>query len=154
MAATDHAGLVTRMAALVVDAIVLTLVVPVMAGGPPSMWAAITGTAPGWLKSLSQICAALLPVLYFGLLWWGTGQTLGGLVFGTVVRRSDGDQLGPARSLLRAVAGLLLPIVWLIGMLFILWDPRRRALHDRLFGTVVLRQARRHQEPFNHPKPG
>ena len=147
MTTSDYAGLVTRMAALVVDAIVLTLVVPVMADGPPSMWAAITGQAPGWLKSLSQIGAALLPVLYFGLLWWGTGQTLGGVVFGTVVRRPDGDQLGPVRSLLRAVAGLLLPVVWLIGMLFVLWDPRRRALHDRLFGTVVVRKMRFQSRP-------
>lgn len=143
MSTSDYAGLVTRMAALVVDAVVLTLVVPVMADGPPSMWAAITGEAPGWLKSASQIGAALLPVLYFGLLWWGTGQTLGGLVFGTVVRRRDGEHLGPVRSLLRAAVGLLLPIVWLIGMVFILWDPRRRALHDRLFGTVVQRKVRR-----------
>jgi len=140
---SDYAGLVTRLAALVVDAIVLTLVVPVMANGPPSMWAAITGEAPGWLKSLSQIAAALLPVLYFGLLWWGTGQTLGGLVFGTVLRRKDGEHLGPVRSLLRAAVGLLLPIIWLIGMAFILWDPRRRALHDKLFGTVVQRKVRR-----------
>jgi len=140
---SDYAGLVTRMAALIVDAVVLTLVVPIMANGPPSMWAAITGEAPGWLKSLCQIAAALLPILYFGLLWWGTGQTLGGLVFGTMVRRQDGEHLGPIRSLLRAAVGLLLPIVWLAGMVFVLWDPRRRALHDRLFGTVVLRKVRR-----------
>jgi len=140
---SDYAGLVTRMAALVVDAIVLTLIVPVMADGPPSMWAAVTGEAPGWLKSLSQVGAALLPVLYFGLLWWGTGQTLGGLVFGTVVRRKDGEHLGPVRSLLRSAVGLLLPIIWLAGMVVVLWDPHRRALHDRLFDTVVLRKARR-----------
>ena len=143
MSTSDYAGLVTRIAALTVDAIVLTLIVPVMADGPPSMWAAVTGEAPGWLKSLSQVGAALLPVLYFGLLWWGTGQTLGGLVFGTVVRRKDGEHLGPVRSLLRSAVGLLLPIIWLAGMVVVLWDPHRRALHDRLFDTVVLRKARR-----------
>lgn len=143
MPGSDYAGLVTRMAALIVDAIVLTLVVPVMADGPPSMWAAVTGEAPGWLKSVSQLVAALVPFLYFGLLWWGTGQTLGGLVFGTVVRRRDGDHLGLVRCLLRSAVGLLLPVIWLVGMLFVLWDPQRRALHDRLFGTVVLRKIRR-----------
>ena len=143
MATSDYAGLVTRMASLAIDVIVLALVVPVMANGPPSMWAAVTGEAPGWLKTLCQIAAALLPVLYFGLFWWGTGQTLGGLLFGTIVRRHDGDHLGPVRSLLRAVVGLLLPVVWMFGMIFVLWDPRRRALHDRLFGTVVVRKMRR-----------
>jgi len=27
--------------------------------------------------------------------------------------------------------------VWLLGMVTALWDPRRRALHDSIFGTVV-----------------
>jgi uncharacterized RDD family membrane protein YckC len=139
---SDYAGLVTRLAALIIDVIVLTLIVPLMADGPPSMWAAVTGEAPGWVKSLSQVGAGLLPVLYFGLLWWGIGQTLGGLVFGTTVRRPDGEHLGPVRSLLRALIGLLLPVIWLIGMLSVLWDPRRRALHDRIFGTVVIRKIR------------
>jgi uncharacterized RDD family membrane protein YckC len=44
---------------------------------------------------------------------------------------------------LRSAVGLLLPLIWLVGMLFVLWDPQRRALHDRLFGTVVIRKARR-----------
>ncbi len=143
MSTSDYAGLVTRVAALVVDCIVLTIIVPVLAAGPPFMWATITGHAPDWLKSLSQLGAALLPGIYFWLLWWGTGQTLGGMLFGTVVRRGDGKRLGPVRSLLRAALGLLLALVWLIGLVFILWDPHRRALHDRFFGTVVQRKAHR-----------
>lgn len=142
MPTSEYAGLVTRLAALTVDAIVLTVVVPIVATGPPSMWESLEGHSPGWLKTLSQLASALLPVLYFGLCWWGTGQTLGGMLFGTVVRRSDGSHLRPLRALLRAAVGLLLPIVWLIGMVTVLWDPRRRALHDRLFGTAVRRKNR------------
>jgi len=131
------------MAALTIDAIVLTILIPVVANGPPSVWASVAGSSPGWLKTVSQMGAALLPLLYFGLCWCGTGQTLGGMLFGTVVRRPDGEHLHPVRALLRAALGVAFPVIWLVGMILILSDQRRRALHDRLFDTVVLRKAHR-----------
>jgi uncharacterized RDD family membrane protein YckC len=138
-----YAGIVTRLAALIVDAVLLAVTIPVVATGPTSLWESLEGSAPGWVKTISQIGAALLPVLYFTMCWWGTGQTLGGLLFGTVVRRPDEKHITLARAFLRAFIGLLIPVVWLIGLIFILWDGRRRALHDRLFDTVVLRKTRK-----------
>lgn len=137
-----YAGIVTRLAALIVDAVLLAVTIPVVASGPASLWESLEGSAPGWVKTLSQIGAAVLPVLYFTLCWWGTGQTLGGLLLGTVVRRPDGKHITLARAFLRAFLGLLIPVVWLIGLVNILWDGRRRAFHDRIFGTVVLRKTR------------
>lgn len=134
---SDYAGLVTRLAALTVDAVLMAIVVPSVANGPPSLWAAMAGEAPGWVKVCSQVLAAFVPLLYFTLCWWGTGQTAGGLVLGTIVRRPDVAHLGPVRAGLRALAGLAFPLVWLVGLVTVLWDPRRRALHDRIFGTVV-----------------
>jgi uncharacterized RDD family membrane protein YckC len=132
-----YAGLVTRLSALAVDALLLTVAVPAVALGPPAVWASLEGGAPGWLKTASTFVAGLVPVFYFTVCWWGTGQTLGGLVLGTIVRRTDGGHLGPIRAALRAIVGLALPLVWLAGLVTALWDPRRRALHDRIFGTVV-----------------
>jgi uncharacterized RDD family membrane protein YckC len=132
-----YAGVVTRLAALVVDGVVFAIAVPAVANGLPSMWTAIEGSAPGWLKAACQLAAAMVPILYFALCWWATGQTLGGLLFGTVVRRPDGTSLSLLRAALRAIVGLLVPLIWLAGLLTALWDPQRRALHDRLFGTVV-----------------
>ncbi|HCT77453.1 MAG TPA: hypothetical protein DGG94_19835 [Micromonosporaceae bacterium] len=132
-----YAGVATRLAALTVDAVILTITVPAVVSGLPSLWASLEGSAPGWLKACSQIAGALVPVVYFTLSWWGTGQTPGGMLFGTVVRRPDGSHLSLIRAALRAFVGLLVPLVWLIGMVAALWDPQRRALHDRLFGTVV-----------------
>jgi uncharacterized RDD family membrane protein YckC len=142
MPGSPYAGLVTRLAALAVDAVLLTLAIPFVANGAPSLWSALDGTAPGWLVLGSQLAAALVPFAYFSLCWWGGGRTVGGLLFGTVVRRRGGEHLGPARAVARAVVGLALPLIWLIGLVTILSDDRRRALHDRLFGTVVLRTVR------------
>lgn len=137
---SQYAGLVTRVSALIVDALVLAVAVPLVALGPSAIWSALATNAPGWLKVCSQVIAAFLPLAYFTICWWGTGQTVGNVLFGVVLRRSDGGHLGLVRAFLRALVGLLLPIVWLIGLGAILTDSRRRALHDRLFGTVVVRQ--------------
>jgi uncharacterized RDD family membrane protein YckC len=136
-----YAGLVTRCAALAVDGIVLVVAVPAVAVGAPAVWASVAGGAPGWLKVSAQIVASLIPLAYFTLSWWATGQSIGGLVFGVVVRRDTDAPLGITRSLLRAFIGLLLPLLWLIGLVNVLVDERRRALHDRLMRTVVVRKA-------------
>jgi uncharacterized RDD family membrane protein YckC len=135
-----YAGLVTRLAALVVDGLLLAVVVPAVALGPPAIWSALVGSAPGWLSATAQVCGALVPLVYFAGAWWSTGQTLGDVVFGVVVRHHRGRHLGVTRSFLRALVGLLLPVIWLLGLVLILTDGKRRALHDRLFGTVVIRK--------------
>ena len=136
-----YAGLVTRLAALVVDSLLLAIAVPAVALGPPQIWSAVIGSAPGWLKAGAQICGALLPLVYFTAAWWSTGQTLGDVVFGIVVRRDHDGHVGVLRAFLRALFGLLLPVVWLLGLGLILTDGKRRDLHDRIFGTVVLRKS-------------
>jgi len=78
------------------------------------------------------------------------GQTLGKIAVGTrVVAEDDGSLPGWRRSALRwALPGVVgrLPFVGLwVGlavMASLVWDPRRRGLHDRLAGTVVVRVAR------------
>ena len=52
-----------------------------------------------------------------------------------------GYGLALGRSLIAFVFGLTV-IVWIIDMLFPLWDPKRQTLHDKIVGTVVLRVAR------------
>ncbi|HEY2793374.1 MAG TPA: RDD family protein, partial [Micromonosporaceae bacterium] len=106
-----------------------------------ALWSALTGSAPGWLTVCSQFGAALLPLFYFTVSWWGTGQTAGDLLFGVVVRVAPDRHVGLCRAFLRALVGLMLPLIWLVGLVGILLDSRRRALHDRLFSTVVVHKA-------------
>ena len=78
------------------------------------------------------------------------GQTPGKIAVGTrVVAEADGSLPGWRRSVVRwalpGVAGRL-PVVGLAVSLVIigslLWDPRRRGLHDKLAGTVVVKVRR------------
>jgi uncharacterized RDD family membrane protein YckC len=139
-----HAGLVSRLSALTVDVVILTVVGLAVSTLPSVAWEQLTGTAPGWVNGVSAVVAAVLPFLYFTLSWATTGQTPGDILLGLVVRHRDGGRVGLLQAGLRAFGGLLLPPLWLVGMLAVLWNPERRAWHDRLFRTVVCYVPPRH----------
>lgn len=100
-----------------------------------------------------------VPFLIAGALWvlYGTvliggrrGQTVGMMVAGVrAVAAADRDALGYGRAFGRAVVEgvlrlvnllfFLLGLVWVLDMLFPLWDRRRQTLHDKVVGSVVIR---------------
>ncbi len=133
-----YAGLVSRTVGLAVDVSVLTVATLAVATLPGLAWQQVVGNPPTWLSVTAGAVAALLPWGYFTGCWWLTGRTGGALLVGVEVTRRDGTRLGAVQAGLRALVGLSLWPIWLGGMLGTLWDPRRRAWHDRLFRTVVL----------------
>jgi uncharacterized RDD family membrane protein YckC len=133
-----YAGLVSRLAALVIDITVVCLAVAAVRLLPPLAWDQIfQRPAPTWLTGSCAAAAALLPWLYFTASWWLATQTVGDLVVGIRVLRPDGGKLSLPHAAIRAVVGLLLAPLWMIGLLLVLFDGRRRALHDQLLRTVV-----------------
>lgn len=134
-----YAGLVTRLVGLVVDVAVLTVAGLAVTVLPAVAWQQVLGTPPGWLTTGSAIVAAVLPWAYFTATWTVTGRTPGAMVVGARTARANGDRLSFWRAGTRALVGLLLAPVWLVGLVGTLGDARRRAWHDRLFGSVVLR---------------
>ena len=99
---------------------------------------------PGAIVATMTFIAALLAPLYFTLCWRFAGQTLGAAVSGYAVRRDDGSKLRLGRSLTRAVVGLVLMPLWIVGMYGTVADAARRSWLDRLFGTRT--PYRPHQE--------
>jgi uncharacterized RDD family membrane protein YckC len=134
-----YAGLVSRLLALAVDAVLLAVAVPVVGVLAPGLWGAVAGPAPEWLRVASGVLAGVLPFAYFWLCWCTAGRTAGGLLLGTAVRRPDGGRVRAPRAAARAILGLLFAPVALAGMLLTVVDPHRRALHDLLLRTVVRR---------------
>jgi uncharacterized RDD family membrane protein YckC len=134
-----YAGLVSRLVALAVDVALLTVAGLGISVLPGLAWSQVIGYPPGWLTQASGIIASVLPWAYFTVAWWLGGQTVGGLLVGTRVARINGRRPRLIQAALRAFIGLLLVPVWLIGLAWVLWDPRRRAWHDIVFRTVVVR---------------
>lgn len=134
----SYAGLISRLSALAVDVALLigaTISVRLL---PEIAWTQIIGRDhPGWLGTAAAVLAALLPWMYFTVCWWLNGQTLGNMLIGVSVRHDDGRALSLYLAAIRAAVGLLIAPLWMLGLVVVLWDRRRRALHDLLFTTVV-----------------
>jgi uncharacterized RDD family membrane protein YckC len=132
-----YAGLVSRLAALAIDVLVLTVAevlgtVLVLAG-----WRTVLGPPPTAVHALVAAASAIAPTAYFTVGWWVAGRSLGQLLLGIRVTDDQGRPLRLPRALARAVIGLALVPVWLVGMVGVLVDGRRRAWHDRLLRTTV-----------------
>jgi uncharacterized RDD family membrane protein YckC len=134
-----YGGIATRGIALVVDALVVSLVF-LLGGALISLVASLFGKLrPEWLVGTLVGSGWLIVVtVYFVVFWSTTGQTPGMRVMRLRVVRGDGRGLGVVRSVIRLV-GLALAIIPLFaGFLPVLVDRRRRALQDFVAGTVVL----------------
>jgi hypothetical protein len=125
------------MGALVVDVAAVTTTALVVALLPGVAWEQVTDRAPGWVDVIAGVVAGLVPWAYFTICWWLTGQTAGDLLFGVVLTTADGERVGMVRAALRAAVGLVLAPLWLVGLLAVLWDRRRRSWLDRVFGTAM-----------------
>jgi uncharacterized RDD family membrane protein YckC len=137
--AGPYAGVATRGLALVIDAALVNAIVLVVAALVGLVGSLVGGLGSDWLLAVLLGAGWLLAgVAYFVPFWTLTGQTPGMRVMRLrVVHDADGPP-SPGRSLVRLV-GLWLAIVPLFaGFLPVLFDARRRGLHDFLAGTVVL----------------
>lgn len=87
-----------------------------------------------------------LGVAYFTSFITWRGTTLGGMVLGLRVVRVDGRPIDRTVALVRAIAAILSGLCMGIGWFWACWDERRQTWHDRLAGTVVVRDD--HIEPL------
>lgn len=131
------AGVVTRLAAGVVD----VLLVAVALAGSYAAWTALRFVLeprefrmpdPSLLWVVIAFFAYLVP--YLTVAWWMAGRSIGDHLWGIRVTTRDGGQLGLARALARAVLCAVFPV----GLLWCAVDRDRRAVHDLVLRTSVI----------------
>ena len=138
VARTPYAGVATRAVALAVDAFTTTVIAASLSA-MLALIASLVGTLrPAWLVGLLLASGwALLVGAYFTLFWSLAGQTPGMRLLRLRVRGPEERPLGFWRAALRLV-GLALAIIPLFaGFVPVLFDKRRRGLHDVIAGTTV-----------------
>lgn len=81
----------------------------------------------------------LLLAAYHVCFWMWRGTTLGGIILGLRVIRTDARPLTWPVAIVRAVSGLISLIPAGLGFLWVLWDPERQSWHDRIAGTTIVR---------------
>jgi uncharacterized RDD family membrane protein YckC len=97
----------------------------------------LSGLRPAWPWLAGYLAA--LGLMYAGYFTGTTGQTLGKMVHRLHVLDLAGGPPGHARAAARALVGTLGVLLAGGGLLPMLYDPARRALHDRLLKTRVIR---------------
>jgi uncharacterized RDD family membrane protein YckC len=82
---------------------------------------------------------ALLLILNFVVLAGLNGQSAGMRILGIQIARTDGKPFTMKGAMLRHLVGYPLSMVlFFLGFLWMLWDPRQQAWHDKLAGTIVV----------------
>jgi uncharacterized RDD family membrane protein YckC len=118
-ATLPRAGFWIRMAALMLDLVVLGIIAGVLTGG-------------GKL--------ALLGVgVYAAVLWRLKGTTIGGVICGLKVVRLDERPIDWGTAIVRALGCFLSLAVVGLGFIWVAIDDQRQSWHDKIAGTTVVR---------------
>ena len=136
----QYRGAWIRLAALVIDGIVITII--------NFIGRQIFGTE-------STIASWLIPIIcaiYFIGFWTWRGQSLGKIVIGAKIVRVDGSPIGIGRAILRYLGYfvyLLIArfisgpvytfyIIIAVGLFIVAFNRKKRGIHDLIAGTVVI----------------
>ncbi len=134
------AGLLRRLGALLYDTLLLlalfmvaTAIMLPLTGGE-----AITPAGHPALEFVYRAVLLVMLVGFYGLFWTRRGQTLGMASWRLRVEREDGSLLTWTDTVRRLAAGTVSLAAAGLGFLWILFDPERRAWHDRWTRTRVV----------------
>ena len=153
----DYAGFWKRVAAYILDAIILYIpgmLIQKMMGGDAAEAAmkqaqlASPGDPQVMLTALSQFYSTMLPAiliitvitwLYFAICESSVWQaTVGKLALGIRVTDMHGQRISFPRALGRYPAKYLSTLIFCIGFLMVAWTRRKQGLHDLIASTLVL----------------
>ena len=85
----------------------------------------------------------VLPTLIVIAFWFFYGATPAKMLLGIkIVRASDGGKMGIGRSIVRFLGYIPVLLTMGIGFLWVAFDKRKQALHDKIAGTVVIKTKR------------
>jgi uncharacterized RDD family membrane protein YckC len=98
----------------------------------------------GILQVIILIVSALAVLFfvpgYFVIFWALTGATPGKQIMGLRVIRTQGQQVGWVRAIIRYIGYFISAIALFLGFLWVFIDGRRQGWHDKLADTLVVYQ--------------
>jgi uncharacterized RDD family membrane protein YckC len=128
-AETVSADFFTRLVAIIIDGVILVI--------PQVIIQVLTNQA------IASLVGIVIGVAYSYYFWTTTGQTPGKMVMGLkVVSAENGALLEPSAAILRYVGYFVSGIALGLGYLWVLWDPKHDAWHDKIAKTKVIKVAK------------
>lgn len=135
-----YAGAVSRFAAYAIDVIVTAGLFTLGLAASAFAVSIIARHTVTWNKSSPVVGVIFVAWLfaYHAYSWGAFGKTIGMALLGVRVTRADGADLSGRRAVGRTLAFPLSFLFFGLGLLPILFQRERRALHDFIAGTVVI----------------
>ena len=124
----ELAGIMARLAASIIDGIVLVLVASLLLG--------ILSQAG---VTLVQFIGLALPVVYHWYFWTRRdGQTPGKSAVGVRVIKADGSEISDIDAFIRAIGYHVSALLCGLGFIWAIFDGNNQTWHDKLAGTYVV----------------
>ena len=92
-----------------------------------------------WFARLVHGYFPLLWLAYHVGMWMWKGTTIGGIVCSLKVVREDGRPLDFTVALVRALAAVFSFVALGLGFFWAGWSPERQSWHDKIAGTVIVK---------------
>lgn len=141
-----YGGFWARVAAAVIDSIVLGAVGGLLIWASLSAAGETTGSTPEETAMLAvsmQFVGALAVWLYDALMESSSKQaTLGKMALGLRVTDLHGNRIGFGKATGRHFGKYVSSLILGIGFLMVAWTPQKQGLHDQMAGTLVLKGRR------------
>lgn len=136
-----------RLGAFAIDLLIIVVAEVILAVVATIVIGAIANTGSGVLIAIASLIGLIvfllyiaMPIVYFGYMeGQPSGQTIGKRALGLrVVDFSNAGPLTLGKAMLRSVVRSFLSGIFLLGYLWMLWDPQEQTWHDKLAGTTVV----------------
>jgi uncharacterized RDD family membrane protein YckC len=150
-----YAGYASRLLAIVIDLLIVAIIFTFLSLLYDIVFVNLSGLFQQFVGKFSQTAVdtarvsdikAILVIwlifitfgVYFVFFWTVIGSTVGGIIVGIRIVNNRGKNPTFWQALIRYLVEFLIPLIGLIGSIWILFSRRRRALFDRVAGTYVL----------------
>lgn len=148
--AGHYAGFASRVAALLIDIALVLITLSLVTTSINALVSllsldAIIGrftVSLGYGGAVAAALAGVMGLLFvaaYSIVGWSiNGQTVGNLVMGIRVVRTDGSRITPGRAAVRMLCAYVSGLLLFMGFIWLIFDPRRQGWHDKPVGSVVI----------------
>ena len=145
--ALEFAGFWRRFGAYIIDAVVLgaifAVLEPLLCPNFGRFFNFTTSFDSNyWMtqfRALGNVISTVLSGVYFVVFWVWRGQSLGMMVAGIKVVRTDGTQLETGHAVVRYLGYIISILPLFLGFIWIAFDAHKQGWHDKLAETYVVK---------------
>jgi uncharacterized RDD family membrane protein YckC len=142
-AAVEYVGFWARVLATLIDTVLVlcvTLPLVIAVYGRSYFDASASGVI---VRPADFIISWVLPAVAIVLFWFFRQATPGKMAISAqVVDARTGGRLSVGQSIVRYLGYFVSTIPFCLGLLWVAFDPKKQAWHDKIAGTVVIRKRR------------